>query len=206
VAAISDMTAPAAALSLARVLVLVRHGQTPANAQGLLLGRSDPPLTDMGRSQARALAGLLAPDRLISSPLRRARETAAAFGCPFEVDERWIELDYGAVEGLEPHTVAADVWERWRNDPQFAPPGGESLAALGLRVRAACDELAAEAATADVVVVTHVSPIKAAVAWALGAGDELAWRLFVGDASVCRILTDGPNPRLVAFNETAPAR
>jgi broad specificity phosphatase PhoE len=187
------------------MLIVVRHGQTAANAQGLLLGRDDPPLTELGRRQAAALASALgACDRVISSPLARARETAAAFACPVEIDERWIELNYGTFDGLAPGAVPPTVWDQWRSDPDFVPGGGESLAALGARVREACRELAGDAATSDVVVVTHVSPVKAAVGWALDVGDEVAWRLYVYDASVCRILTAGPSPCLVGFNEVHP--
>jgi len=184
------------------MLILVRHGQTAANAQGLLLGRADPPLTELGARQAKALAADLGrPARVISSPLQRARDTAAAFGLPVEVDERWIELDYGALDMAAPGDIGAEVWERWRGDIDFAPEGGESLTALGLRVRLACEDLAAPASTEDIVVVTHVSPIKAAIGWALDTGDHIAWRLYVRDASVHRILTGPPGPRLVAFNE-----
>jgi len=76
------------------VLVIVRHGRTDHNAAGLLLGRLDPPLDPLGRDQAAALAAALGPvDRVIASPLRRATETASAFGRPIEIDERWIEVD-----------------------------------------------------------------------------------------------------------------
>jgi broad specificity phosphatase PhoE len=184
------------------VLHVVRHGRTEANARGVLLGRTDPPLSDLGRRQARALAEIVPADaRVISSPLLRARETAEAFGRRIEVDERWIELDYGTLEGVAPAAVAAEVWRRWRGDPQFVPGGGESLAALGLRVRDACMDLAEEARERDVVVVTHVSPIKAAVAWALRVGDLVAWRLFVGDGSVTRIGVERTGPVLRSFNE-----
>jgi broad specificity phosphatase PhoE len=187
------------------VLFVVRHGQTAANADGLILGRSDPPLTDLGRRQAAALAqGLPAPAVIVCSPLRRARETAAAFGAPVKVDERWIELDYGAMDGAPAASIGQDVWKQWRADPHFAPPGGESLAALGTRVRSSCVELAPQAAESDVLVVTHVSPIKAAVAWALGVGDEVAWRLFVEDAAVCRIRIGDFGPLVTAFNERHP--
>lgn len=184
------------------MLIVVRHGQTAANADGLILGRADPPLTDVGRRQAAALAGALAgPARVVSSPLRRATETAAAFGVPVQIDERWIELDYGSLDGTPAASVGNDVWDRWRADRHFAPPGGESLAALGARVRDACDDLVVEAVDSDVVVVTHVSPIKAAVAWALAVHDDVAWRLYVDDASVCRIRI-GPNgPVLLGFNQ-----
>ena len=185
------------------MLVLVRHGRTTANATGLLLGRADPPLDEHGRQQAAALAASVADARrVVCSPLRRARETADALGLPVEVDERWIELDYGELDGRPIAEVPADLWRRWRADVAFAPPGGESLAALGRRVRAACEDLAAEAAGHDVVVVTHVSPIKAAVAWALGVGDELSWRLHVAPASITRIAVRDGWGVLTTFNWT----
>jgi broad specificity phosphatase PhoE len=187
------------------VLFLVRHGQTAANAAGLLLGRADPPLTELGRRQASAIAGALpAPSRLISSPLQRARDTAAAFGQPFEIDERWIEMDYGDVDGLPVYSVTAEVWSRWRADPAFAHPGGESLDAVGKRVRRACADLAGVAEDGDVVVVSHVSPIKAAIAWALGVPDAVAWRMYVADAGVARVNTAPPAPLLMSFNEVFP--
>jgi broad specificity phosphatase PhoE len=185
------------------VLVLVRHGQTEANARGLLLGRADPPLSDLGRRQAAALATRLPDDaRVVASPLLRTRETAAAFGRPVDVDERWIELDYGTFDGTPVADVPADVWREWRADPHFVPAGGESLAALGIRVRAACEQLLDEARDRDVVVVSHVSPIKAAIGWALGAGDEVAWHMFVQVASIARIAIGPWGPSLLSFNET----
>ena len=184
------------------MLFLVRHGQTAANAAGLLLGRADPPLTTLGQRQAEALAGALPrPDRLLSSPLRRARDTAAAFGVEPEIDDRWIELDYGELDGVPVASVAADLWRGWRADCGFVPPGGESLLSLGARVREACDELQADARDHDVVVVTHVSPIKAAIAWALDVSDAVAWRMFVEDAAVARITIGPYGPALRSFNE-----
>jgi broad specificity phosphatase PhoE len=185
-------------------LIVVRHGRTEANASGVLLGRLDPGLDDLGRRQAEALAPALAgAHRVVTSPLRRTRETAAALGLPVTVDERWIELDYGALDGVPMRDVPAEVWSRWVADVDFAPEGGESLAALGLRVRTACDDLAEEAADRDIVVVTHVSPVKAAVAWALGVGDEVSWRLYVAPASVTRIAVGPPRRSLHAFNAIA---
>jgi broad specificity phosphatase PhoE len=184
------------------VLLLVRHGRTDANAAGLLLGRADPPLSEEGRAQAAALASKV-PDgaRVVSSPLCRARQTAEAFGIPYEVDERWIELDYGELDQLPLRDVPAALWTEWRSDPAFEPPGGESLAALGRRVRAACTELADEVRQRDVVVVSHVSPIKAAIAWAIGAGDGLSWRLHVEVASIARIGVDRWGATLRSLNE-----
>ena len=184
------------------MLLLVRHGQTAANARGLLLGRQDPPLSALGRRQAAALARVIPADaRIVSSPLGRALQTAEAFDRQVDVDDRWIELDYGVLDGCGPDEVADDVWRRWRADPSFVPGGGESLRSLGERVRAACEEVVGEAAARDVVVVSHVSPIKAAIAWALGVGDEVAWRMFVLDGAMARIRVDSHRPVLLSFNE-----
>lgn len=186
------------------MLVLVRHGQTEANARGLLLGRGDPPLSELGRRQAAALAPLVPADaRVVASPLLRTRETAAAFGRPVDVDERWIELDYGTFDGTPVAEVPAVVWREWRADPHFVPAGGESLAALGIRVRAACEELLDEARDHTVVVVSHVSPIKAAIGWTLGAGDDAGWHMFVQVASIARVAIGPWGPSLHSFNETA---
>jgi broad specificity phosphatase PhoE len=185
-------------------LLVVRHGRTAANAGGLLLGRADPPLDDVGREQASAVATVApAPARVVSSPLRRCRETAAAFGAPVEVDDRWIELDYGEWDQVPIGSIPQDDWRRWREDITFRPPGGETLVELGARVRAACDDLAEQAIDGDVVVVTHVSPYKAALAWALGVGDEISWRLHVVPASVSRIGVRSTGAVVLSFNEIA---
>jgi broad specificity phosphatase PhoE len=187
------------------VLLLVRHGETTANVDGLLLGRADPPLTDLGRRQARALARALpTPARLISSPLARALETARAFDTAAEVDNRWVELDYGDLDLLPVAAVPADVWARWRDDPTFAPGGGESLRDLGARVEDACADIAEAASASVVVVVTHVSPIKAAIAWTLGVSHDIAWRMHVEDASVSRIDVGAHGAVLRWFNRHPP--
>jgi broad specificity phosphatase PhoE len=187
------------------VILLIRHGQTAANVAGLLLGRDDPQLTDLGRRQAAALADAASGvARVVTSPLRRALETAAAFGpqVRVEVDERWTELDYGELEGRPHGEVPGETWRRWRGDPSFEPPGGESLAALGVRVREACDDLGGAAGEADVAVVSHVSPIKAAVAWALGVDDSVSWRMFLDVASISRVAIGPYGPSLRTYNET----
>lgn len=187
------------------MLILVRHGRTEANAQRRLLGRLDPPLDEAGRRQAEQLAEALGPTgQVLSSPLRRTRETALVLAgeIPVTVDDRWVEIDYGEFDGLPLREVPSELWRRWRDEPEFAPPGGESLAALQRRVAGACDAVAGVAADDDVVIVSHVSPIKAAVAWAVGAGPELAWRLFLQPASITRIGFGPTGPVVHSFNET----
>ena len=192
------------------MLILVRHGESVANAQGLLLGRTDAELTETGRVQAEAVTSLLLHPvaEVRSSPLTRARHTAELFGLglPVVVDDRWIEVDYGEYECQPLGGIPAEVWQRWQSDRGFRPAGGESLAEVDSRVGAACEELfasdgaGARRADGDVVVVSHVTPIKAAVAWALGTTD-LYWRLFLKTASVTRIGWNREAPILHGYNE-----
>jgi broad specificity phosphatase PhoE len=203
------------------MLLLVRHGQSRANAAGLLIGRADSPLTGLGHQQAVALGEVLASrgvaaGRILTSPLQRAMKTAqviaAAYASVIEpaalpqvkVDGRFVVRDEGELDETAPSELPPGLWDRWRSDAAWRPPGGETLGEVRARVSAACEELSAEAARSDVVVVSHVSPIKAAVTWALGGGPELSWRLSLGVASITRISTGGPvGPALVSFNETA---
>ena len=86
-----------------------------------LLGRMDVPLDDLGRRQAVALgrsARLRDAGRVVSSPLRRARDTAAALGPPVTVDERWTELDYGIYDGKAAE-AAPELWREWSRDIGF---------------------------------------------------------------------------------------
>lgn len=187
------------------MLILVRHGRTAANAAGLLQGRLDNPLDPVGEGQAAAIAATLGRvDRVITSPLQRARSTAEAIGGDVVVDERWVELDYGLFDGQAQGDLAADVWDHWRADPQYAPPGGESLAELDRRVVEALEELSQEAQHRDVVVVSHVSPIKAAIAWAVGSSvGVMSWRCRLDVASICRLAVTPRGPVMISFNETA---
>lgn len=190
------------------MLILVRHGEATANAAGLLLGRSDVPLTDKGRAQAAGLRDhVVGATLVLSSPLRRCVDTAEALhlGVPTEIDERWIELDYGQHEGRPLGDVPAEEWRRWRADPGYRPAGGESLADVSDRVRDACEELFAPggpARSGEVVVVSHVSPIKTAVAWALGTGESLAWRLHLSTGSLTRVGWGSEGAVLHTYNWT----
>jgi broad specificity phosphatase PhoE len=171
-----------------------------------LQGRLDLPLDDVGRQQAAALTGFLhSVDRVICSPMLRARQTAEAFGLEPSIDERWQEMAYGEFEGTRITDVPADLWRRWITDIDFAPAGAETLRAMGERVFAALDELATEVADRHVVVVTHATPVKAAMAWALGVDVGIAWRSWVDQASVTRITMRDHRPALAFFNRVPGA-
>lgn len=187
-------------------ILLVRHGETPPNREGLLLGRGNPSLTATGERQAAAVADALAAagvERVVSSPLGRAQTTARVIAervaLDVETDERLIEIDYGEWEGMPLADIPSEVSLRWRRDPAFAPPGGESLSDLQARVGAWCAQQRDRGVVT--VAVTHVSPVKAGVAWALGGGPELAWKMYVGVASITTIGFRDHEAVLMGFNE-----
>jgi broad specificity phosphatase PhoE len=185
------------------MLLLVRHGRTVANAEQRLQGHIDLPLDDVGEGQVKELAEWIGtPDTVVSSPLRRARQTAEAFGVPYEIDERWIELDYGTLDGQPWSAVGTDIWDRWRADAGYRPGGGESLEDMHRRVIPAVEELVRAAQGKTIVVTTHVSPIKAAVTWALGVDVRVGWRCHLDYASVSRLTMREREPVLIGFNET----
>lgn len=189
-------------------LYVVRHGRTEANASGKLLGRTDVELDPVGREQARLLGEALPTGaHIVTSPLTRCRETAELISTTsgrsadvVQADDRLMELDYGELDLTPLSEVSPDVWSAWRADADFRPPGGETLNELQRRVNGCLDDVRQQALETDVVVVTHVSPIKAAVAWALGVDITISWRCFVAQASITRIGFGPAGSSLQLFN------
>jgi len=182
-------------------IYVCRHGRTEANASGLLLGRANPPLDQVGAQQAAQIAAALpAGARVISSPLRRCVQTAEAYGPEVEVNDALIELDYGDFDLTSMSEIPRETMNEWRSDPDFTPPNGESLQQLANRVEAFLDELSKSAGDQDVAIFSHVSPIKASVAWALGVDIGISWRSHVAQASMSIIEVGMRGPSLHAFN------
>lgn len=178
----------------AATLVLLRHGEAEGNRELRYLGSTDVPLTAVGEDQARQLASALAQyplDALYSSPLKRARWTAARIGettgLRVTVEPALCEQEFGAwenrtrdeVKSATPEALAA--WERG----EAPPPGGESLDAVRARVVALADRLAVSHAGQMMALVSHVGPIKALVAAALGLAPSGAYRMWLDTASIC---------------------
>ncbi len=152
-----------AEMAYPRQLLLARHGQTALNAQGRLRGLADPPLDDLGRRQAAALADALRPFEpviVLSSPLRRAVATAEAIAAAshveLRVDERFNDRDYGEWTGA----LKSDVVGRFGSVD--AAPGVEPVAVVLLRARPALDAVLAEHEGVPVIV-THDAVIRALI-------------------------------------------
>lgn len=198
--------------------LLLRHGQTALSAERRFAGRGDIPLTDLGHQQAAATAAALARrsgiDLVITSPLRRTLETAravsAAAGLPMSVDDGLVETDFGSWEGMTFGEVMArwpDEIAAWMADPEVAPPGGESFAAVGVRVNAALDRILAESAGQTIVIVSHVTPIKSIVCRALLAPTAALFRFHLDVAALSEAAWFADGPALLrSLNDTAHLR
>lgn len=180
-------------------LVLVRHGVTDHTVHKRFSGglaSSNPPLTEEGRAQARATGEWLQPlagdlTRIVSSPVRRTRETAeelaALLSLDVSVEPGVAEMEFGSWDGLtyaEVHERFPDDLSSWLGDLDSAPHGGESLRAVQARVLEGRDRLLAAHAGETLVVVSHVTPIKVLVADAVGATLDAAYRMELAPASV----------------------
>ncbi|MCV7191256.1 bifunctional RNase H/acid phosphatase [Mycolicibacterium brumae] len=185
-------------------LLLLRHGQTELSVQRRYSGRGNPALTDLGRRQAAAAASYLAARggiaAVVSSPLERARQTAAAaadaLGLPVTVDEDLIETDFGDWEGLtfaEAAQAHPEAHREWLGDTSITPPGGESFDAVHDRVRRARNRIIAGHSDSTVLVVSHVTPIKTLLRMALNAGPDMLYRLHLDLASlsIAEFYSDG---------------
>jgi broad specificity phosphatase PhoE len=149
-----------------RVIYLARHGETEWNRLGRWQGHTDIPLTELGRSQARALAERLRGEpvrHIVASDLSRARETAlivaeALGGLPVLEDADLRERMFGAFEGLtrtQCETERGEDWARYLEDPSVGPPGAESHAAIVARTRRALMRAAALPGAEGILLVTH---------------------------------------------------
>ena len=180
-------------------LILVRHGVTPHTSAKRFsggLGGDNPGLSDEGRDQIRATGAWLAPaaeriDAVVSSPVRRTRESAEilgdVFGKPVEEEPGFAEMEFGAWDGLTfPEVGKRDRQglERWMTDLEYAPDGGESFRAVEGRVLTALARVREAHPGRTVVVVSHVTPIKILVAQAIGAPLEGVFRMELSPASV----------------------
>ena len=181
-------------------VIMLRHGVTKHTLKKVFSGSGgdDPGLTDLGREQAKRAAARLAKrgpiDAIVSSPLRRTRETADVvaeeLGLDMELEPGFAEMGFGEWDGL----AFFDIMERWPDDmrswldsPDVAPPGGESFDIVLKRVDEARQRLLTDYEGQTVVVVSHVTPIKMMLRLALDTEMELVQHFELAPASITTI-------------------
>lgn len=192
-------------------LILIRHGETDHTTEKRFSGglaSANPGLNDTGREQVRATAEWLAPvadeiDVLISSPVRRTRESAEIIAEVFgnlavELEDGFAEMEFGAWDGLTFMEVAEkhkDDLDEWLGSLEVAPGGGESFKAVEERVLSALERVLTTHAGKTVAIVSHVTPIKTLVAHALEAPLLSVFRMELSPASVTVLSWFGGGPK-----------
>jgi probable phosphoglycerate mutase len=200
-------------------LLLLRHGETPLSVERRFSGLGDAELTANGLAQAAAAAERLSRepyrlDAIVSSPLKRARQTAEAVaqrtGLGVEVDDDLREADFGAWEG-HTFTEVQRGWPAelaaWLADPNTAPPDGESFEAVAQRIRRAEERLVERYEGRTVLIVSHVTPIKTLLRFALMAPPVTLYRMHLDLACLSLIehYADGQSV-VKSFNDTSHLR
>lgn len=179
-------------------LLLVRHAETDWNRERRYQGWTDTPLSEAGRVQAEAAARRLAGSRLAavwSSPLRRARDTAAAIAVPhgleIHTDDAFKEMRFGPWEGLTVDEVRARFPEpsrAWAETPQLASwSGAETLAQVRARVLAGLDELRGTYPGQAVCLVAHGISSRILILEALGLGLDRLWSLQLSSTGISEL-------------------
>lgn len=195
-------------------VLLLRHGRSVANAEGVLAGRSDTPLDDTGREQAAALGDRLADvpfDLVLSSPQLRAQQTAelALSGRgEVTVDDAFAECDYGDWSGAALSELATEPsWEIVQWLPSAAEfPAGETMAQMSHRATHRVKALVKQHPEGIIWIVTHGDIIKAIIADALGVHLDHFQRIVIDTASVSVIQYTPKRPFVERINDTGGIR
>jgi 2,3-bisphosphoglycerate-dependent phosphoglycerate mutase len=194
-------------------VIAVRHGETAWNVDTRIQGHLDIPLNEIGRWQARRLAGVLAEesiDSIYASDLGRAVETAQALadatGLPVLADNGLRERGFGEFQGLTFKEIEARWPEealRWRKrDPEFGPEGGETLRSFYDRVVATATRLASAHQGATIALVAHGGVLDCLYRAALRVDLQAPRTWELGNASINRLLYTGEGFTLVGWGDT----
>jgi len=193
-------------------LLLVRHGQIGANVQRIWHGSTDSPLTDLGEQQAARTAQHLAVERpqvaaVYASPLGRTRATAEpiarALDVQLEIEPGLAEFGIGELEGVSYADLLSEhkFFERIQSDPHYAPPGGESLAAVLTRVSASVLRIAERHPGQEVIAVGHGAALGLTLSHLIEGATDRWHRYQMSNASISELVLH-PEPQLLAFDLT----
>lgn len=194
-------------------LVIVRHGETELNTQGVFRGRFDVALNERGGEQAEAAARALASprmDAIYTSPLVRAADTARAIAAPHGLqpieDEAFNNIELGEWQGVPKDEVRRgypELWRLWMEDPdELRIPGGESLADVRERAYRRAVELSAVHEDGRFAVVTHRSVAKLLAGALLGMEREYFWKFYLDNAGYSAFGHEAGRFTLLKWNES----
>ncbi|HTH62101.1 MAG TPA: histidine phosphatase family protein [Paraburkholderia sp.] len=195
-------------VTIAREIWLVRHGETEWSRSGQHTGRTDVPLTDYGRDQARALAPALAAQRfdaVLSSPMTRALDTCrlAGFGDVAQIEPALLEWDYGRYEGLTTPQIRTQMpdWNVWSGPV----PRGESLDQIEARAKTLIDRLL-PMMPARIVLFSHAHFLRTLAGCWIGDAAVLGAHFTLDTASISILGFERDHRAIRQWNVVAGAR
>ncbi len=195
-------------------LLLVRHGETQANLEHRCVGRWDVPLTEIGQQQAVLVAQRLADrpfDAVYASDLQRAWDTVQTImasrdgSTPLIREPRLREYNKGEWQGLTWDDIRANRAEeycRWRADRDQAPPGGEKLSEVVVRMSSVLDDARRAHPDGDVLFIGHGTSFRVLICSVMGLNPNLAWSMNTGNTSLSELHFYPESPVLYCLNDT----
>lgn len=198
-------------------ILLIRHGQTAANVEGVFRGRLDLELDDIGRKQAEALAEEVArraASVLYTSPMKRAVQTAEPIaqllGVDAVVSEAFIDVDFGEWQGMHHKEVGEkwpEIYATWSVRPgDITFPGGENLEQVCRRVAAGIEQLVRRHPGATVAVVSHRVPCRVLLCHVLGLSVNCFWNIMQDTACLNAFHTSERGWVIDVINDTCHLR
>lgn len=195
-------------------IILVRHGETDWNKEGIFRGRKDIPLNENGLRQAGRVASYLAKrklDGVLSSPLSRALATAEIVArphnLPVEVNSDLIDFNYGEWQGLtqkEAEEKYVELYRDWQSHPeQVTMPGGENLDEVRVRALWVVQNVIKLYPGGTVVIVTHDVVGKVIIYTLLGLDHSYFWNIRLDNCGVTTFFAEGDRFIMVSHNETS---
>jgi probable phosphoglycerate mutase len=180
-------------------MILMRHGQADNNVNRILVGRHiESHLTEYGKHQVLDTAkylGEISIDKVLVSPVVRTIETAEIvceyLGLDYQIDERLYEIELGRLVFLEFYT---------ENEAALTPYGVESFASIKQRIKNILDEMAETYSDRNVLMISHLDPIKAAIAIILDLKPESLYKWQIRNASLTILKNDNKAYTLTGVN------
>ena len=195
-------------------IYIVRHGETLWNAEGRIQGHTDVGLTERGREQARATARRLSGvsfDVAYSSDMSRTRDTAQIIlgerATPLHSVPELREYNKGVFEGLTPEEYREHYPDLFQaslvNDPDFAPPGGETIRQSQARLSGFLKSVRENHPDGDVLIVGHGGSLRSGVVALLGLPLEANWKFVMHNCALSIIRTHPDNAVMHLYNDTS---
>ncbi|TLX80888.1 MAG: histidine phosphatase family protein [Thaumarchaeota archaeon] len=200
------------------LIIFLRHAQAKNNVERILAGRSDGiPLTDLGLQQAEKIANFLEPlkiSAIYSSPIERALHTTKIvsnkLNLQYKIDHRLTEIEMGSFSGMlyeEMFAKHGNIFLKFYQDSSLIEKNGvETFSNVKKRILDMVNYCSQKHDNENILLVTHMDPIKAMISTVLQLKPESLYELIIRNASLTIVKKEQSNFSMVAINSMSPDR